>query len=235
MRLLAHGAEAGGHLIAGKLVTAAGAELVSGADGAEAVAAAGGELVVALGAEVEVALDVGAAGGALGDERGAEQEVEHGADAAGHDEADEHPEAGAHGAAGGVFADEADHEDIERGEQAPGEIEIDAQAEGRDVVLGPRKDDPEVVFDKNEDPCRYEDRPGRDKAGFVRGMSGLLIAHSVAEPGLRLKETLTTEVALVNGRQIRMGSCVGRELFLQGWVRSGGGAIRRAGPSRAGR
>jgi uncharacterized protein YqgC (DUF456 family) len=58
-------AEAGRHVIAIEFVTAASAELVSGADGAEAVSAACGELVIALRAKVEITLHVSAAGWAF--------------------------------------------------------------------------------------------------------------------------------------------------------------------------
>src|SRR4051794_22156803 len=103
-------------------MTAAGAELVGRPDGTEAVSAACGELIVTLRAEVEVALDVGATGGAFGNERGAQEEVEDGADSARHNEADQHPESRAHGATGCVFADVANHEDVERGEKSPSDV-----------------------------------------------------------------------------------------------------------------
>jgi hypothetical protein len=122
-------------VIAGELVAAAGAELVRGADGAEAVSAVGREMVVALRTEMEIALDMGGAGGAAGNFRLAEQEVKHRADAAGHDKADDDPEAGAHGAAGSVFADVADHEEVEGNEDAAGQAEIDMKAERRLMVL----------------------------------------------------------------------------------------------------
>jgi hypothetical protein len=102
------------HVVAGQLMAAAGAELVGGAHGAEAVAAAGRELVVALRAEVEVALHMRGAGRAARNLRLAQQEVKHRADAARHHEADDDPEARTHGAARRVLADVADHQEVER-------------------------------------------------------------------------------------------------------------------------
>jgi len=122
-------------VIAGELVAAAGAELVRGADGAEAVSAVGRELIVALRTEMEIALHMRRAGGAAGNFWLTEQEVKHCADAAGHDEADDDPEARTHGAAGRVFADVADHEEVERDEHTAGEAEIDMKAERRLMVL----------------------------------------------------------------------------------------------------
>ena len=140
---------------------AARAVLVGGADGSEAVSAAGGELVIALGAEMKVALHMGSAGGAAGDQWRAEKEIEYGADSAGHDEADQHPEAGTHGPSGSVFAYVADHEEVERREQAPGDVEVDAQAKGRDVVLRLGEFEPEVVLHKDKHNRRDRDGPHR--------------------------------------------------------------------------
>ena len=134
-----------------------GCKLVSGADGAEAVAAVGFELKVALGAEVEVALDVGGARRAAGDDGLAEEEVEDSANSARHDKADDDPEAGAHGAAGGVFADVADHEEVEGGEEAPGEVEVDAEAERRGR-MGRRRGEPAR---SSTQPAQRPQRPRR--------------------------------------------------------------------------
>jgi len=134
-----------------EFMTAAGAELVGGADRSEAIATACGELVVALRAEVKVTLRMGAACGTGGDKRRSKEEVEDGADSAGHNETDEHPKARTHGAAGSILADIADHEDIEGCEEPPGDVEVCTKTEGDRVTLRPRKDDPEVVLDEHED------------------------------------------------------------------------------------
>src|SRR5580658_9264100 len=126
--LFAHDAEASRRVIRGQLVAAVGAINVGGADCAEAGAAVCGELKVALGTEVEVALNVRSACGAPRDLRLPQEEVEHSANAGRHDEADEHPEPGAHGAARGIFADVADHQEVERGDDSPGDVEVNAQA-----------------------------------------------------------------------------------------------------------
>src|SRR5271155_106577 len=126
-------------------MAAVGAINVGSADSAEAGAAVGSELEVALRAEVKIALNVRAAGRAARDLGLAQEKIQHGADAGGHDEADDHPEPRAHGAARGIFADVADHEEIEGGDYSPGDVEVDAQAEGRRrVVALLGRDDPEI-------------------------------------------------------------------------------------------
>ena len=111
-------------MVGGKLMAAVGAINVGGADGAEAGAAVCRELIVALGTEVEVALNVGAACRAARDLRLAEKEVEYGANAGRHDEANDHPESRAHGAARGVLADVTDHQEVERSDDSPGDVEV---------------------------------------------------------------------------------------------------------------
>jgi len=191
-------AQAGGHLIAGELVTAAGAELVSGADGAETVAATGCELVVALRTEVEIALDMGGAGGAAGNLWLAEQEVKHRADAAGHYEADRHPEPGTHGTAGCVFADVADHEEVESDEHAAGQAEIDMKAERWGMVLLLRENNPEIVFDQDKSRDGDHDGPDGDEACVFVHRDVLWIAHRCTRPRgalqkdeVKLKTSLT--------------------------------------------
>ena len=184
--LFAQDTEAGGHVVAAQLMAAAGAKLVSGADGAEAVAAVGFELKVALGAEVEVALDVGGARRAAGDDGLAEEEVEDSANSARHDKADDDPEAGAHGAAGGVFADVADHEEVEGGEEAPGEVEVDAEAERRLVVLPCGQHQPEIVFDQHKCQAGDEDQGSQSREPGSRQLQ----EQTGVGPGRRFSTTL---------------------------------------------
>ena len=149
------------HVILLEFMTAAGAELVGGAYCSEAIAAACSELVVALRAEVKVTLHVGAARGTRGDKRRTKEEVENGTDSAGHDEADEHPKARTHGAARGILADVADHEDVEGGEESPGDVEVCTKTERDRVMLRFREDDPEVVLNEHENGSSYDNGPYR--------------------------------------------------------------------------
>ena len=164
-------------MVAGQLMAAPGAELVGGADGAEAVSAAGGELVVALGAEVEIALHMGCASGAAGNLRLAEQEVKHRADTAGHDKADDDPEPRTHGATGRVFADVADHEEVESDEHAAGQAEIDMKAKRRGMVLLLGQNEPEIVFDQDKSRDRDHDGPDGYQACVFVDRNVLWIAH----------------------------------------------------------
>lgn len=169
-------------MIAGELVTAAGTELIGGADGAEAVSAVGREMVIALRTEVEIALDMGGACRAAGNFRLAEQEVKHRADAAGHDKADGHPKTGAHSAAGSVFADVTDHEKVEGNEDAAGQAEIDMEAEWRGMVLLLRENNPEIVFDQNKGRNCDHNGPDRDQARVFVHRDVLWIAHRWTRP-----------------------------------------------------
>ena len=183
MELVAQYAQARWGLVCGQLVTAARAVEVSGADGAKAVAAVGLELEVALGTEVKIALNVSATGRAAGNLGLAEEEVENGADASRHDEANEHPKAGAHGAARRVLADVTDHEEVKRGHDAPGDIEVDAEAERlRRVMALAWRDDPEIVF--NEDKCQAggDDRPDGNQPFFFVDADGFLVRHKRSLP-----------------------------------------------------
>lgn len=166
------------HVVAFQLVTAAGAKLVCGPDRAEAVSATGGELVIALRAEMEVTLDVGAAGGAGGNQWSPQEEVENCADSSRHDETDQHPEARTHGAAGRIFADVADHQNVERGEESPGDVEVRAKPEGRIVVLRLWEDDPEVVLDQDEDSRCTDDRPYWNQPGIVVRIDRFGFSHT---------------------------------------------------------
>lgn len=171
--------EAGGDVIPFELVTATCAEQVGGSNGAEAVSAAGSELIVALRAEVEVALHMGPACGTCGDEGSAEEEVEYGANSTGHDEADQHPEPGTHRASGSILADVADHQDVERGEKAPGDVEVGAEAQGDLMVLGSGEDDPEVVLNKNENRSGTDDGPDRHQPGVFVRVDRFRFAHGL--------------------------------------------------------
>ena len=156
--LFAHDAEASRRVIRGQLVAAVGAINVGGADCAEAGAAVCGELKVALGTEVEVALNVRAAGRAVRDLGLAQEKIQNSADAGGHDEADDHPEPQAHCAARGIFADVADHKEVEGGDDSPGDVEVDAQAERRRRVMALLgRDDPEIVFDEDKRQAGEDD------------------------------------------------------------------------------
>ena len=171
-------------MVACQIVAAVGAEEIGRPDGAEAGAAVGKELVIALGAEVKVALDMGAAGGAAGDLGLAQEKVEHGADSGRHNEANEHPEARAHGAARRVFADVANHEEVERSDDAPGDVEVDAEAERlRRMMTLPGRDNPEIVFDENKRQAGGDDRPDRNEPLFFVETDGLLIGHGPLLPG----------------------------------------------------
>src|SRR5271154_1984615 len=108
---------------------------VGHADAAIALSTTRRDLVRALRAEVEVRLGAAAAGGAAGDDRLPQQEVKHRADSSRHDEADRDPKAQAHGATRCVLADIADHQDVERRQRAPGEREVDAEADRRRRVI----------------------------------------------------------------------------------------------------
>src|SRR5271168_3026024 len=120
---------------------------VGHADAAIALSTTRRDLVRALRAEVEVRLGAAAAGGAAGDDGLPEQEIKHRADSSRHDEADRDPEAEAHGAAGSVLGDVADHQDVERGQSSPGEREVDAEADWRRRVIAVgRQDDPEEIL-----------------------------------------------------------------------------------------
>src|SRR5579863_4358614 len=166
-----HDAEPGGHFVLGQFVAAAGAELVGGAHRTEAVSAACGELIVALGTEVKITLHEGAASRATRDQRLPQQVVEHGPDPAGHHKTDQHPESRTHGAARGVFADVADHEEIQGGEQSPGEIEVDLEADRRTGVMALRGEHPpHVILDGHKGGDGGHNRPPGDQAGiFVYG------------------------------------------------------------------
>ena len=167
----------------GKLVAAVGAINVAGADGAEAGAAVCRELIVALGAEVEVALDMGAAGGTAGNDGLAQEKVKHSANAGRHDEADEHPETRAHGAARRVFADVADHEEVERGDDAPGDVEVDAEAKRlRRMMALPRRDNPEIVLHEHKRQAGGDDRPDWNEPLFFVETDGLLVWHGPLLP-----------------------------------------------------
>ena len=167
-------------MVDGDFVAAAGAVLIRDADGAVAVSAGGGELIAALRAEVEVALDVGAAGVAAGDDGLAEEEVEDSANTAGKNEADQHPETSAHGSAGSVAADVTDHEEVHGGEDAPGEVEVGAQADGRGCVVALfGEDEPEVVLDREEGDTGGDHGPDGDEARVFIDRDGLWVTHGV--------------------------------------------------------
>src|SRR4051794_19120589 len=106
-------------------MSAARAELIRRANRTETGSAACGELVIALRAEMKIALHERAARGAARYQRLAQQEVEHRAYAARHNEADQHPEARAHGPPRSVLADIPDHQQVQRPEKAPRQVEID--------------------------------------------------------------------------------------------------------------
>ena len=131
---------------------------------------------------MEVALDMGGAGGAAGNFRLSEQEVEHCADAAGHYKADCHPKAGTHGAARSVFADVADHEEVEGDEHAAGEAEIDMKAEWRGMVLLLRENYPEIVLDQDKSGDGDHDGPDGDEACVFVHRDVLWIAHRDTRP-----------------------------------------------------
>jgi len=176
--LVSDGAETGRHVVLGQFVAAAGAEQIRGAHGSVAVAATGRELIVALRAEVELALDMGSAGRAAGRDRQAKQEVKHSADSTGKG-AEQHPEARAHRAARSVTAYVADHEEVERRQQAPGKVEVNPQAERRRrmVALGGH-DDPPVVLDHGKrDACGHHGPHGNEPCIFVH-RKVLRITHS---------------------------------------------------------
>ena len=107
-------------------VPATCAELIRSAHAPEAVAATRHELIIALRTEMKIALHMRAAGRARRNLRLAQQEVKHRADAARHHQANHHPEADAHSPPRSVFAHVAQHQAIQRSQQSPGKIEIDA-------------------------------------------------------------------------------------------------------------
>jgi len=84
---------------------------------------------------VEIALHVRGARRAPRNLRLTQQEVQHRADAARHHEAESDPEARAHGPPRGVLTDVTYHQKVERGQQTPGNIEVDAEAERRMMIL----------------------------------------------------------------------------------------------------
>jgi len=144
-------------------MAAAGAELVRGVDGGETFAATGDELVSALRAEVEAALDVRGAGGATRSEWVTQEEVKDRAHSARHDEAKQHPEAGAHGTAGCIFADVADHEEVEGCEESPTDVEVDAQADGGQMAMLVGKNNPEIVLNEHERERSEDHGPVRNE------------------------------------------------------------------------
>jgi len=112
----------------------------------------------------------------------AEEEVENGADASRHDEQMNIQKRVLMAPARRVLADVTDHEEVKRGHDAPGDIEVDAEAERlRRVMALAWRDDPEIVF--NEDKCQAggDDRPRRESGrsssstlmDFWSGISGL--------------------------------------------------------------
>src|ERR1035438_8698017 len=114
-------------------MTAAGTELVGSAHGAKAVPATRRKLVVALRAKMEITLYVGGAGRAPRNLRLTQQEVKHGANAPRHHKADQHPEARTHAAARRIPAHVPNHQEVERGHHTPREIQVNAQAERRNM------------------------------------------------------------------------------------------------------
>src|ERR1035438_5867407 len=99
---------------------------------------------------MEVALYVCGACRAPRNLRLAQKEIKHRANAPGHDKANQHPESRTHAPSGRVLADVAHHEEVVRGYHSPGEIEVDAQAEWRHMVLLLGENNPEIVFDQYE-------------------------------------------------------------------------------------
>ena len=144
-------AQAGRRVVALQLMTATRAELIRRPHRAEAVSAACGELVIALRAEVEITLHMSAAGRARRHERSPQKEIKNSADAPRHYKADQHPESRAHRPARRILADISHHQDVERSEKTPGDIEICAKTKRHRVMLRLREDDPEVVLHKHKD------------------------------------------------------------------------------------
>jgi len=151
-----------------EIVSAVHAELIARRDASVALAAAGGDLAGALRAKVEIRLRPRAARRAPRDNWLSQQEVEHGTNSSRHDEADRDPEAQAHRPPRRIPAHIADHQDVERGQGAPGEGKVDAQAERRRrvVALG-GKDDPPKVLHGDEREHRNRHGPTRDQPHLV--------------------------------------------------------------------
>jgi hypothetical protein len=57
----------------------------------------------------------------------------------------------AHGPSGRILADVAHHQEVQRSQQSPGEVQVNANAEWRRMVLRFRKNQPEIILDQNED------------------------------------------------------------------------------------
>jgi len=199
---LIHQVQARRHVILCQFVAATGAVLVSSAHGAEAVAAVCREPIVALRAEVEVALHVRAAGRAAGDVGLAQKEVKHGANACRHNQANEYPEACAHGTAWRILADIPDHEDVERGQQTPGKVEVDAQTDsgGLMVALAGRNH-PEVILNDHKRNDGGHNRPHRNDAFVVVNRNGLWFAHKNFRPGQLPEANLSLLPAYVDGTE----------------------------------
>jgi hypothetical protein len=186
-------AETGRHVVSLELMAATSAEEIGRPDGPEAVSAARRELIVALRAEVEVTLDMGSAGGANGDEGGAEKEIEDSAYPTRHHEADDHPEARAHGSSRGIFTDVAHHQDVKGGEESPRDVEIGTEAQRNLMVLSSGEDYPEVVFDEDKDSDGTDNGPDRHQPCVFVRVDQFRFAH-----GLELQQPHCRRI--LNGR-----------------------------------
>ena len=204
--LLGHYPQTRRHGIVRKLMAASSAELIRAANCSEAVSAARAELVVTLRAEMKIALHMRCASRAPRNQGRAKQKVENRADAAGHDEADQHPEAGTHCPPWRILAHEAHHQEIKRGHQSPGNIQVDAQAEGRHMVLRLWEDKPEVVLNQHEDGGRHRHRPQRNHPCIFVGIYKLWITHKtipLSEGYSQIKQSIIA-ISIDGGRNLEV-------------------------------
>src|SRR5580658_5156480 len=129
------------------------------------ITAGGRDLVRALRAKVELGVNTGPTRGAQRNNWLAKQKIKHCSDSTRQDQADKHPQARAHGAARRIATYVTRHQHIERCERAPGEREVEAQAErsrGWLQAVG-GQDYPEKVLHENKrQSCRC-DRPAGDE------------------------------------------------------------------------
>ncbi len=146
------------------------AEDVRDANAAEASATDGSNLKLALRAEMYGRGNLGGAVRTSGQDGLAQKEVDDRPNASGHEDDDQHPEAGGHAAALDVAADIPNQEDVAGDSGTPG-IAHD-QAHGKQLMLVVRHNYMKEVLHRGKANHGQNDRPGRYHAELVLTLRG---------------------------------------------------------------